>query len=91
MGMHFSFILLLALHPVKDLHVKLRRAIMAAEEHKKALMQVMILCKQGPAAPKVYLTMVIKVYVPLIWSSSTRFFSEDSFTELTPVHELSKL
>jgi hypothetical protein len=36
--MHFGFILLLALCPVKDLHVKLRRTTMVIEEHKKALM-----------------------------------------------------
>jgi hypothetical protein len=64
---------------------------MVIEEHKKALMQVMILCKQGPAAPEEHLTTVVIVYLHLVWSSSTRFFMEDGFTELAPVHELSKL
>jgi hypothetical protein len=58
---------------------------------KKALMQVMILYKMGLAAPEVHLTVDIIVYLHLVWSSSTRFFSEDGFTELAPVHELSKL
>jgi hypothetical protein len=57
---------------------------MVVEEHKKALMQVMILCKLGPAAPKVHLITAIIVYLHLIWSSSTKFFLEDSFTELAP-------
>jgi hypothetical protein len=47
MKVDFSFILLLALCPIEDLHVKLRRTTMVVEEHKKALMQVMILCKLG--------------------------------------------
>jgi hypothetical protein len=33
--MHFGFILLLALRPIKDLHVKLRCTTMVIEEHKK--------------------------------------------------------
>jgi hypothetical protein len=61
------------------------------EEHEKALMQVMILCKLGPVSPEVYLTIVVIVYLHLVWSSATRFFSDDGFTELAPIHELSKL
>jgi hypothetical protein len=68
MEMHFSFILLLALCHVKDLDVKLRRTTMVVEEHKKALMQVMIFCKLGPAAPEVHLTAAIIVYLHLVWS-----------------------
>jgi hypothetical protein len=89
--MHFGFILLLALCPVKDVHVKLRRTTMVIEEHKKALMQVMILCKLGPTAPEEHLTTTVIVYLHLVWSSSTRFFTEDGFTELAPIHELSKI
>jgi hypothetical protein len=64
---------------------------MVIEEHKKALMQVMILCKLGPAAPEEHLATTVIVYFHLIWSSSTRFFGEDGFTEVAPIHELSKL
>jgi hypothetical protein len=89
--MHFGFILFLALCPVEDLHVKLGCTTMVIEEHKKALMQVMILCKLGPAAPEEHLAMTVIIYFYLIWSASTRFFMKDGFTELAPVHELSKL
>jgi hypothetical protein len=89
--MHFDFILFLALCPVKDLHVKLGRTTMVIEEHKKALMQVMILCKLGPVAPEEHLTTAIIIYFHLVWSASTRFFMKDGFIELAPVHELSKL
>jgi hypothetical protein len=54
-------------------------------------MQIMILYKMGPAAPEVHLTIAVIVYLHLVWSSSTRFFSEDGFTELAPIHEFSKL
>jgi hypothetical protein len=64
---------------------------MIVEQHKKTLMQVMILCKMGPTASEVHFTIAVIVYLHLEWSSSTRFFSEDGFTELAPVHEFSKL
>jgi hypothetical protein len=51
----------------------------------------MILCKLGIATTEVNLTTAVIVYLHLVWSSFTRFFSDDGFTELTPVHELSKL
>jgi hypothetical protein len=64
---------------------------MVIEEYKKSLMQVMIFCKLGPATPEEHLTTAVIVYLHLIWSSSTRLFVEDGFTELAPVHELGKL
>jgi hypothetical protein len=64
---------------------------MVIEEHEKALMQFMILCKLGPAAPEEHLATAVIIYFHLIWSSSTRFFMMDGFTELAPVHESSKL
>jgi hypothetical protein len=63
---------------------------MVVEEHEKPLMQLMVLCKLGPAAPKVHLTMAIIVHFNLIWSSSSRLFAKDSFTKLASIHELGK-
>jgi hypothetical protein len=51
----------------------------------------MIFCKLGLAAPEEHLTTAVIVYLHLVWSSSTRLFTEDGFTELAPVHELDKL
>jgi hypothetical protein len=45
----------------------------------------------GPAAPEEHLATTVIIHLHLIRSSSTRFFTEDGFTELVPVHELSKL
>jgi hypothetical protein len=61
MEMNFSFILLLALHPIEDLHVKLRRATMIVEQQEEALMQIVIFCKTGPATPKVHLPIAVIV------------------------------
>jgi mannose/cellobiose epimerase-like protein (N-acyl-D-glucosamine 2-epimerase family) len=61
------------------------------EKHEEAFMQIMILCKLGPAAPEVHLAMTVIVHLHFIWSSFSRFFVQDGFTELTPVHKLSKL
>jgi hypothetical protein len=64
---------------------------MVVKEHEKTLMQFMVLYKLGPAAPEVHLTTAVVVHLHFIQSSSSRFFAEDSFTKLAPVHELSKL
>jgi hypothetical protein len=64
---------------------------MVIEEHKKALMQVMILRKLGPPTTEEHLATTVIIYLHLIWSSSTRFFTKDGFMELAPIHELSKL
>jgi hypothetical protein len=87
---HFSFVLLLALSAVIDLHVKLQRTTVVVEEHEKPLMQIMVLRKLGPAAPEIHLTTAIVVHFNLIWSSSSRLFAKDSFTKLAPIHELGK-
>jgi hypothetical protein len=55
------------------------------EDHEETLMQIMILCKLGPAA-----TTVI-VHLHFIWSSSSKLFAQDGFTKLAPVHKLSEL
>jgi hypothetical protein len=45
MEMEFSFILLLALGAVIDLHVELPRADVEVEGHEEALVDVVVLCK----------------------------------------------
>jgi hypothetical protein len=54
-------------------------------------MQIIILCKLGPAAPKVHLPIAIIINLHLIWRPITRFFSKDGLTEFSPIHECSKL
>jgi hypothetical protein len=64
---------------------------MVVEEHEKTLMEFVVLYKSGPAAPEVHLATAVIVHLHFIWSSYTRFFMENSFMELAPVHELSEL
>jgi hypothetical protein len=85
---HFSLVLFLALSAVVDLHVKLRRTTVVVKKHEKPLMQVMVLHKLEPFAPKVHLAAPIIVHLHLIWSSASRLFTENCFMKLTPIHEL---
>jgi hypothetical protein len=45
MELVFSFILLLALGAIVDLHVKLRRTDVEVEGHEEALMDIVVFCK----------------------------------------------
>jgi hypothetical protein len=56
---------------------------MVIEEHKKDLMQFMILYELGLATREVHLATAVIVYLHLIWSSSTRFFAENGFMVLS--------
>jgi hypothetical protein len=85
---HFSLVLFLALSAIIDLDIKLRRTTMVVEKHKKPLMKVMVLCKLGPATPKVHLAASVIVHFHLVGSSSPRLLMENCFTKLTPIHEL---
>jgi hypothetical protein len=85
---NFSFILPLTLCAIVDLHVKLRRTTMVVEEYEEPLMQLVVLCKLGPSAPKVHLATPIIVHLHLIWCSTSRLFMEDRFMKLAPIHEL---
>jgi hypothetical protein len=58
---------------------------MVVKEHEKTLMQLMVLCKLGPATPEVHLTTAIVVHLHFIRSSSSRFFMEDSLSKLAPI------
>jgi hypothetical protein len=60
------------------------------EDHEETLMQFMILCKLGPAAPEVHLATTIIIHLHFIWSSSSRLFAQDGFPKLAPVHKFSE-
>jgi hypothetical protein len=61
------------------------------EDHEETLMQFMILCKLGLAAPEVHLATTIIIHLHFIWSSSSRLFAQDGLTEFTPIHKFSEL
>jgi hypothetical protein len=89
--MNFSFILLLALRPIKDLLVKLQTATVIVEQQEPPLIQIVILCKMGPATPEEHLSITVIVYLHHIWRSFTRLFSKGGLTKLLPIREFSEL
>jgi hypothetical protein len=86
--MHFSFILLLALGAIIDLHIELRRADVEVKSHEEALMEVIVLCKLRPATLEVLLIGVVVPDLHFIGSSSPRVFTKNSFPQLSTVHKL---
>jgi hypothetical protein len=70
MKMHFSFVLLLALSTIVDLHIKLRRTDMVVEDHEETLMEVMVFCKLRSAALEVHLAVPVIPDLHFIGSSS---------------------
>jgi hypothetical protein len=61
------------------------------EDHEETLMQFIVLCKLGLAAPEEHLTTTIIVHLHFIWSPSSRLFAQDGLTEFAPVHKFSEL
>jgi hypothetical protein len=57
--MDFSFILLLALGAIIDLHVELRRADVEVKCHEEALVDVVVFYKLRPATPQVLLVVAV--------------------------------
>jgi hypothetical protein len=86
--MDFGFILFLALGAVIDPHVKLRRANVKIESHKKALVEDMVLCKLRPATLEVLLTGAVVPDLHFIGSSSPRVFTKNRFPQISPIHKL---
>jgi hypothetical protein len=87
MKVNFGFILLLALGAVINFHVKLRRADMEVKSHEKALMEIMIFRKLRPAALEVLLTGAVVPNLHFIGSSSPEVFTQNRFSQFSPVHE----
>jgi hypothetical protein len=91
MKVHFSFVLLLALSIVVDLHVKLRCTDMVVEDHEETLVEVVVFCKLRPAALEVHLVGPVIPDLHFIGSSSSRVFKKNRFPQLSPIHEIGKL
>jgi hypothetical protein len=88
---HFSFVLLLALSAVVDLHIKLRLTTVVVEDHEETLMEVMVFCKLRLATLEVNLAVSIVPDLHFIGSSSSRVFVKNCFPQLPYMHELGEL
>jgi hypothetical protein len=91
MELDFSFIFLLALGAIVDLHVKLRRTDVEVEGHEEALVDVMVFCKLRPAAPQVLLAVAIIPNLYLVWDTTARLFAKNRLSQFAPIHELSEI
>jgi hypothetical protein len=90
MKVHSSFVLLLALGALVDLHVELRRTDVVVESHEEALVEVMVFCKLRLAALEVLLTSTIVPDLHFIGSPSPRVITKNRFPQFSPIHELSE-
>jgi hypothetical protein len=91
MEMDFSFIFLLALGAVVDLHVELRRADVEVEGHEEALVEVVVFCKLRPAAPQVLLAVAIVPNLHLVWGTTARLFAKNRLSQFAPIHKLGEI
>jgi hypothetical protein len=91
MEMDFSFIFLLALGAIIDLHVKLRHADVEVEGHEEALMDVVVFHKLRPAAPQVLLAIAIIPNLYLIWGTIARLFAENRLSQFAPIYKLGEI
>jgi hypothetical protein len=91
MKVDFSFILLLALGAVIDLHVELRRADMEVKGHEEALVDIVVFCKLRPTTLKVLLAIAIVPNLHFVWSPTARLFVENRFSQFSPIHELCEI
>jgi hypothetical protein len=91
MEMDFSFIFLLALGAVVDLHVELRRADVEVEGHEEALVDVVVFCKVRPTTPKVLFAIAIVPNLYLVWGTTARLFTENSLSQFATIHKLGEI
>jgi hypothetical protein len=64
---------------------------MEVESHEEALVEVMVFCKLRPAALEVLLAGAVVPNLHFVWSSSTRLFMKNRFSQFSPIHELGKI
>jgi hypothetical protein len=68
---YFGFLFLLALSPIKDLHIKLFYSTVVIEQQKPTLMQIIVLGKARLAAPEEHLPIAIILHLHLVWRTFT--------------------
>jgi hypothetical protein len=61
---------------------------MKIKGHEEPLMEVMVLCKSRPTALEELFVGAVVPHLHFIWSSSTKVFTENCFTQFPPIHEI---
>jgi hypothetical protein len=64
---------------------------MEVKSHEEALVEVMVFCKLRLAALEVLLAGTVVPSLHFVWSSSTRLFTKNRFSQFSPIHELGKI
>jgi hypothetical protein len=64
---------------------------MEVESHEEALVEVVVFCKLRLAALEILLAGAVVPNFHFIWSSSTRLFTKNRFSQFSPIHELGKI
>jgi hypothetical protein len=64
---------------------------MEVEGHEEALMDVVVFCKLRPATFKVLLAVAIIPNLHFVWSPTARLFTENRFSQFSPIHELGEI
>jgi hypothetical protein len=64
---------------------------MEVEGHEEALVEVMVFFKLRPATLEVLLASAVVPNLHFVWSSSTRLFTKNRFSQFSPIHELGKI
>jgi hypothetical protein len=64
---------------------------MEVEGPEEALVEIMVFCKLRPAALELLLAGAVVPNLHFIWSSSTRLFMKNRFSQFSPIHELGKI
>jgi hypothetical protein len=64
---------------------------MEVESHEEALMDVMVLSKLRPAAPKILLAIAVIPYLHLVWDATARLFMENRLSQFAAIHKLCKI
>jgi hypothetical protein len=64
---------------------------MKVETHEEALVEIMVFCKLRPAALEVLFAGAVVPNLHFVWSSSTRLFAKNHFSQFSPIQELGKI
>jgi hypothetical protein len=55
------------------------------------LMDVVVFCKLRPATLQVLLAVAVIPNLHFVWSPTTRLFTENRFSQFSPIHELGEI
>jgi hypothetical protein len=64
---------------------------MEVKGHEEALVDVVVFCKLRPTTLKILLAVAIIPNLHFVWSPTTRLFTENRFSQFSPIHKLGEI